>query len=230
MATGEDVLFGYFGYDKGEERTSEVLYFRNPHRLLYSKRVIWQPIEIATKDGSPGYPGPRVTVPSWKWPWHQGFPWYSEASLENIQTIHAFTNKWGNFTGMILKYADGATRSVGECRLGVDQCTTTHLPRRMCFARMKTGNPKPSYPVCSRFTVEIGEKAVHNHLEPEFWTCCALEGWLECWAAHLHMELAVRGQESKVPRHWDRFLPQYRDGMRPEQDGRVTASAYVFGY
>lgn len=230
MRRGPGIMFGVATCGREEIQVQPII---GPHRLEFRDEGGGRSIEllpIETKHESPKPGAILLPLPRWQSPLREikGEGWYSSVSLDNVNAMHALNNQWGNFMGMLVEYDDGARRTLGEC---VDRVSTTLRPRRLCFARMKTGTASQMHPICSRFLVEMSDTWAHHHEDGEFYTCCrvGVGGWLQCWTVHLHMELAVQGQEPIVQQHWDKFLPEHRYGMYPDTGGRVLRSLYERG-
>jgi hypothetical protein len=69
--------------------------------------------------------------------------WYTSAPLENVIRIDTLHDPDTGFCrGMLLEYANGAQRAVGDCRVGVDPVTTYTRPVRLCISRGKRTLPR----------------------------------------------------------------------------------------
>lgn len=59
----------------------------------------------------------------------------STANLEDVATVYVFAARGSEFcVGILLQYGNGASRSLGQCRLGVDRCIAVQRPRQFHWA------------------------------------------------------------------------------------------------
>ncbi|KAH6984428.1 hypothetical protein BKA56DRAFT_654838 [Ilyonectria sp. MPI-CAGE-AT-0026] len=73
--------------------------------------------------------------------------YFSSAPLEGVTWVHIFEDKDDKVClGMILEYANGSERAIGQCRFGLDRVTTVANPSRICFAEYKYRRKGPIQP------------------------------------------------------------------------------------
>ncbi|KAF4984743.1 hypothetical protein FZEAL_104 [Fusarium zealandicum] len=122
---------------------------------------------------------------------------YSTAPLEGIKRLSIYHARYTEFcVGLLLEYHNGARRSLGQCRVGVDSFTTCLDPVRICFysepsvwgrqrgRRRRAGPVRVESNKCE--STALPER-IHDG---EGWACCPLKGSLECWFDHreIHFE------------------------------------------
>lgn len=113
---------------------------------------------------------------------------YSFAPLKDVVRISIYRgNKRKLCRGILLEYQNGAQRSLGQYRLGVDKGKHYTKPTRLCFrpttydGRWLNGPRYPDPGGSQKVTVvTCTTECLHTH-ERDGWTCCALEGELEFW-------------------------------------------------
>lgn len=107
----------------------------------------------------------------------------SSASLENISTIHVFTDEATRLCkGILIEYNDGLKKSLGQCRLGMDSVQSYKKPSSISHA-------STYQPTCERHLVAC--KGVHvifdsqnqQYLEDEelIWESYEMKGQLYLW-------------------------------------------------
>lgn len=109
---------------------------------------------------------------------------HSIAPLEGLVRISMFQSRIPGFcTGLLMEYRDGAQRTLGSCRLGVDLVTTCSDPTHICVLSTTLTGRDIDYP---RSRVEvINQEEPHNH-HPEGWICRDLSrgGSVEVWFSY----------------------------------------------
>lgn len=113
---------------------------------------------------------------------------YSFAPLKDVVRISIYrSTKRKLCRGILLEYQNGAQRSLGQCRLGVDKGKHYTKPTRLCFRPTTYDGAWPNRP---RYPVPGGHQKVtvvrcmtesHHTHDKGGWTCCRLEGELEFW-------------------------------------------------
>ncbi|KAF4972541.1 hypothetical protein FSARC_928 [Fusarium sarcochroum] len=104
----------------------------------------------------------------------------SVAPLEDIIQVQVFlSQKNGSCIGLLLYYENGAQRTLGQCRIGVDPFETHRQPTQICFKSATFADP------ISEIRKEIAafdctREQFHSHIDDD-WKCCPLKGNLEVW-------------------------------------------------
>lgn len=115
---------------------------------------------------------------------------FSTAPLTNITRIRVLESVFGFCQGILFDYENGARRSVGNCRIGVDRMVTYSDPSHMCYVptkhvrRRKDLNIRPG-PQGERQAVRVvggcSGPSTHDH-EDGGWICCSpLRGEVNFW-------------------------------------------------
>ncbi|RSL80391.1 hypothetical protein CEP52_017394 [Fusarium oligoseptatum] len=187
MRLGGDVSVGL----TSSKQAKDLLLSKSPMTIIYNIREL-QPVSVIG-----AYPTGEEDN-SLMTPFHHPFiddpPFpnacFSLAPLESVNRISIFNNKpTGRCMGILLQYQNGAQRSLGQCRVGVDPVEDYVKPVHICFHRQ-------SY-VRSGTSVQVQETMVrgtsrreHDHDE-QGWTCFEMEGELEFWFSHEETKLTV---------------------------------------
>lgn len=110
---------------------------------------------------------------------------YTSAPLQNIRRLRVFRKKEGSWKGMLLYYTNGSQRSVGQCRVGVDDSTSYDDPRGIClYGRAalqhseSEGNDEFN---AGDVVIRTGDKCEHD--SPLLHRCWPLTGELGVWFA-----------------------------------------------
>lgn len=89
--------------------------------------------------------------------------------------------------GILLDYARGGRKALGQCRFGVDKVQTCTWPNRLCYIPSEKRTASQPIRVSSAvfhtptsFSVESGNEADHTHDENE-WECTHMTGNLNFW-------------------------------------------------
>lgn len=105
---------------------------------------------------------------------------FSLAPLETVNRISVFNSKHtSRCMGILLQYENGAQRSLGQCRVGVDPVEDCMNPVYICFRRhayVRSGTSVQLQATTVRSTTRQG----HDHDE-QGWTCFKMQGELEFW-------------------------------------------------
>lgn len=108
---------------------------------------------------------------------------YSSAPLRNIQRLRVFRNAKGSWRGILLSYRNGAQRSVGQCRLGVDDSTPYDDPRGIClFGTAALQHAESGYNDefnAGDAVIRTGDACEHG--SPWLYRCWPLIGELGVW-------------------------------------------------
>ncbi|KAM5355274.1 hypothetical protein ACJ41O_001920 [Fusarium nematophilum] len=122
---------------------------------------------------------------------------FSSAPLEDVIHIRVYHEREEEFCrGILLEYRNGAQRSLGQCRVGVDPFTTYRNASRICILRQCVKRPKVWAGVAK---VESPDGDDHSHGEEEGWTCSPLAGTLEFWVNKDVNRLQICEADSKPP-------------------------------
>ncbi|KAH6955686.1 hypothetical protein BKA56DRAFT_503580 [Ilyonectria sp. MPI-CAGE-AT-0026] len=145
---------------------------------------------------------------------------FSSAPLERVRCLSIFNHRETGFcVGILLEYDNGAQRSLGQCRLGVDLVEYSTRPARICFRR-DTYDVGPEHSIASHMLlgyptsrqvtmVKSTGTDEHTHDE-EDWTCVPMEGELEFWFSDTQTRLTA----SAEPEHQDQSHPEPGYGGR----------------
>lgn len=129
----------------------------------------------------PQSPPQDSCAPGFKFPGGRGvrFPcretmYRSYAPLAGISCAYLFEDSnTGCCRGIIFQYANGGSRAVGQCRIGVDRCTEYRWPSTICSrSRMQDR-------FNSGVQVEVGTCSPRHHQER--WTCWCLDKTVYFW-------------------------------------------------
>ncbi|KAJ3481145.1 hypothetical protein NLG97_g7898 [Lecanicillium saksenae] len=123
---------------------------------------------------------------------------FSSAPLEDLIAADTFSDPARRYCrGILLHYADGAQRSLGQCRLGVDHVVRVKNPVQMCWwPTLYTDELRRSS--FKHLSVKFRDKPIKPH--GEMWNemllipehrCYDMKGTLQCCSAFRYMELSV---------------------------------------
>ncbi|KAJ3529490.1 hypothetical protein NM208_g9731 [Fusarium decemcellulare] len=118
--------------------------------------------------------------------------YFSSAPLESVNRICIFSNKHiGMCIGILLQYENGAQRSLGQCRVGIDPTEDYVKPVRICFRRQVYTRLGVSGELqATRVRVSSSGPGHHVHYE-QGWTCFEMQGELEFWFSWQETRLTV---------------------------------------
>jgi hypothetical protein len=133
------------------------------------------------------------TLLSGKQPFEQAC--FSSAPLKEVASVDVFSD--GEFricTGILLRYADGTRRSLGQCRLGYDDVTHVEEPIYWCYTPT-TYRLANYHGEISGFLVQFLPRELHCHQssaqQSMEWTCYGMEGTVEFWFNSTSMQLNI---------------------------------------
>ncbi|UPK99219.1 hypothetical protein LCI18_010154 [Fusarium solani-melongenae] len=109
---------------------------------------------------------------------------HSVAPLEGLVRVSIFQARIPGFcVGLLMEYRDGAQRTLGSCRLGLDLVTTCSEPTHICVLSTILTGRGIHYPTARVEVTNEGEP--HNH-HPEGWICRPLSqgGSVEVWFSY----------------------------------------------
>ncbi|KAL7932360.1 hypothetical protein V8C35DRAFT_308166 [Trichoderma chlorosporum] len=113
-----------------------------------------------------------------------GVAFVSWAPLEHVACVRTFTDEdAGICRGYLLEYENGAQRSLGECRVGIDVERAYVKP--ICLCINKSFNLRRW-----RLKVRVDGQWEHGHTE-EGWSCHEMRGTLISWCMRGYHELRV---------------------------------------
>lgn len=106
--------------------------------------------------------------------------YFSHAELDDVVSMEVYHDKALRICrGILVRYANGGERALGQCRIGVDSLRSFEQPTCFCFK--KTNYLRPTTRVeRAGIAIECHAEAQHDHGEGE-WTCCEFPGRLEWW-------------------------------------------------
>ncbi|PHH51363.1 hypothetical protein CFIMG_005829RAa [Ceratocystis fimbriata CBS 114723] len=115
---------------------------------------------------------------------------FSLAPLENVNRASIFSKKEnGACMGILLQYQNGARRSLGQCRLGIDHVQHYANPMFICLSPRVYIQPR-SVLLLHATLVNFMYTQEHEHSE-QGWTCCEMKGELEFWFSAEETKLRV---------------------------------------
>ncbi|KAF5000543.1 hypothetical protein FGRMN_1710 [Fusarium graminum] len=103
----------------------------------------------------------------------------SSAPLENVTRVQVLEDDDSGFCkAILLDYANGARRALGNCRFGIDRAKTYLRPSYICYRA--AGHASGIRRDIPAVRVEAGCDANHDH-EENGWVCSMMEGTMEFW-------------------------------------------------
>ncbi|SCN72497.1 uncharacterized protein FFM5_00418 [Fusarium fujikuroi] len=113
-----------------------------------------------------------------------------DISLKNAVRIDIFTERsTGYLRGFILEYENGAQRSAGQCRVGVDPVTVCHRPVSFCYRTLYGGdldkNKHYELVCCS----ETGDQHYGHGFNNGLWTCSDFGLYAKAWCDDVTTDL-----------------------------------------
>lgn len=113
-----------------------------------------------------------------------------DISLKNAVRIDIFTERsTGYLRGFILEYENGAQRSAGQCRVGVDPVTVCHRPVSFCYRTLYGGdldkNKHYELVCCS----ETGDQHYGHGFNNGLWTCSDFGLYAKVWCDDVTTDL-----------------------------------------
>ncbi|QPG98958.1 hypothetical protein C2857_000510 [Epichloe festucae Fl1] len=190
MRLGGDVIIGRTSFKRPISfLTSET----SPHILVYDTDEL-KPISSLGTFPAPRKPAvstlPLLTYAIDTPPFTGAY--FSTAPLEHVEKLKIFNDAGtGYCMGILLKYKNGAQRSLGQCRIGVDQVDYHDNPVRLCLQRCQV----PSKAVRNITSLQVTNVKIlctteHHHIE-DGWTCYTLQGQLHFWYACNETHLTI---------------------------------------
>lgn len=114
--------------------------------------------------------------------------YFSSAPLEGVTRVHTFEDKDDKFCqGIILEYANGAQRALGQCRFGLDPVSTVTNPSEICLAEYEYHPNGPVQPrqlptrMRVRFFSDDDYKRHKTHDGKTIWKSFPVKGAIELW-------------------------------------------------
>ncbi|KAH8683636.1 hypothetical protein BGZ61DRAFT_424903 [Ilyonectria robusta] len=114
--------------------------------------------------------------------------YFSSAPLEGVTRVHTFEDKDDKFCqGIILEYANGSQRAIGQCRFGLDPVTTVVNPSQICLAENEYRPKEPIRPprlptrMRVRFFSDDDYKRHKAHDGKTIWKSFPVKGTIEFW-------------------------------------------------
>ncbi|KAL2018189.1 hypothetical protein VTK56DRAFT_1162 [Thermocarpiscus australiensis] len=202
---GGEIIAGHYFYDGQPLKDVESFYFPSTGAQLtliycrdrYSSDVLLgtyseqgQPVKLP----APFYsfvPNNSIPISRIPWSWH-----FSYAPLENVQKVRAFYSEGGiRCKGMLIEYANGGQRAVGQCRLLVDPCKVYRRPSSISF--QKTWRHEPASP---DWVAEVSyhrgvqfDVASQNGFSSSSWAHFAMAGTLRFWFTASSAFMSISG-------------------------------------
>ncbi|KAH6988524.1 hypothetical protein EDB80DRAFT_782172 [Ilyonectria destructans] len=114
--------------------------------------------------------------------------YFSSAPLEGVTQVHIFEDKDDKFCqGIILQYANGAQRALGQCRFGLDSVTTVANPLQICLAEYEYRPKGPIQPprlptrLRVRFFSDDDDETHETNDGKTTWKSFPVKGAIEFW-------------------------------------------------
>lgn len=104
-----------------------------------------------------------------------------------------YNSQEGFCAGMLLKYDNGAQRSLGQCRIGIDPSESYTKPSRICLQRRLYSGAGIAVKLQAT-AVQVTEMDECEHGrdgEGNDWNCSPMRGNLEFWFSDRETKLAV---------------------------------------
>ncbi|KAL2162480.1 hypothetical protein VTH06DRAFT_7394 [Thermothelomyces fergusii] len=105
--------------------------------------------------------------------------WYvSSASLDNVTRAHVFLEEDGVYCrGLLLEYANGGQKALGQCRVGVDRCATYTGVPSIAFLNVRRRRLDSPFVWCEGTEVRFGDAPQNDTA----WSRHAMTGTLRFW-------------------------------------------------
>jgi len=110
---------------------------------------------------------------------------FSATTLENVKIATVYAQE-GRFSirGVLFQYGNGASRALGECRVGVSPCRRYEKPKFLCALKTEiVVLPEVTY---GGVQFEFSQDLDHSHKE-EGWVCHSMSGVLQLWFSSLEV-------------------------------------------
>lgn len=132
-----------------------------------------------------------------------GITWSGVASLRGVvgTTTYVYAEGGGGeqqlrrCRGLVLRYGDGTTRTLGQCRVGIDEEVHTQKPVGLCYMNMVDDGS-----VALEFLADGAEPhAGHvsgddgDEEEEDGWACHAMEGGITFWFIASYARMMISG-------------------------------------
>lgn len=116
---------------------------------------------------------------------------FSISPLTGTSHIRVFNNdeESGFCIGTLLEFNNGAQRSLGQCRIGIDPSKDFERPSHVCFRRASYTKRGISGLLLATMLTAT-DRHTHNH-GSENWTCFKMHGELEFWFSPYETKLTV---------------------------------------
>lgn len=115
---------------------------------------------------------------------------FSLSPLNGTSRIWLFNDNGNRFClGILLEFNNGAQRSLGQCRVGIDRSEDYQKPVCICFRHQSYTHPGVSG-LLQATTVTCTERQEHSHGSRD-WACFRLQGELEFWFSIYETRLTV---------------------------------------
>ena len=178
MQLAGDVILGRLGQRVEPDR---LLIRETPPTLIYQEPEELQPV-FMLGGYDPRPPFERKHPPLfWPQDYHTKpsgscFSWATLSGVAFVQTF--FDDDNGMCRGILIRYENGGSRALGQCRLHVDSSVTVVKPTRFCF-QPTTYLTSPQKLERSGVRAEFGQAEPHEHTDGEGWECLPLCGTLK---------------------------------------------------
>ncbi|PKK51050.1 hypothetical protein CI102_2945 [Trichoderma harzianum] len=110
------------------------------------------------------------------------FTYYSWASLDGVSSVRIFYEDDFEFCrGLMFYYENGASRTVGDCRVQIDREATVDKPTQICFRTKvpESENGENGIGTVCKLRVEFE----HHNGHDERWHCLPFRGIIRFWIA-----------------------------------------------
>ncbi|KAK4041087.1 hypothetical protein C8A01DRAFT_45719 [Parachaetomium inaequale] len=119
------------------------------------------------------------------------YAYFSCAPLRGVSSTLVFYDQSTGFCrGIVLRYDNGGSRAVGQCRLQVDPAERVARPARLCF---RADSSSPRRPNRKIYTVQVKFKqsSPTNDSDIEGWESRPMDGLVKFWFTHESSVLVV---------------------------------------
>jgi hypothetical protein len=189
MQLGGDVSVGLGHF----EEAKDLLLSKAPTTIIYDE-LEQRPVSVfgaystgVEKKNLPVTPFSRPLVDDPPFP----CAYVSLAPLECVSHVRIFNDEARGFcVGILFEYQNGAQRSLGQCRIGVDPSQDCAEPSHICLRRQIYSRPETPAPLQATMVKSTSEQT-HDHDKQQGWTCYGMQGRLEFWFSCEETQLTV---------------------------------------
>ncbi|KAK1250637.1 hypothetical protein MKX08_010640 [Trichoderma sp. CBMAI-0020] len=108
---------------------------------------------------------------------------FSSAPLHNVIRAQVYIGRRFSTSmcrGVMLEYANGSKRALGECKVGIDRIEDCFEPTHFCYNSVLKNNVQ----------VKVCNASSHpTHEENDNWKCCLMKGVMDFWFSEREVEI-----------------------------------------